>query len=313
MPSKLDEIPWARRLKLRHLEVFLAVHETGSLTSAAVRLHMTQPALSHWLADAEEAVGRPLFLRLRRLTLTPDGEVFRAHAARMLGDVERTDADLKAVRAGLQGRLHVGTGLPRVLWPRAIARLHESRPGIFVSVSEAPLPQLLEMLAKREIDMIIGALAAQARASGFAVEPLLIDSVQVVARRQHPCLQQPATWESTLQYPWILPPVGAVMRSALDAAFAAQHLAPPVPCVEANSSVRVQLLHEERNYLSILSASEVLLYRSQGVLDNLRLFPEIPSPDIGAIWEEERGSGLVSHFLEALRTQAQVEALEVSR
>ncbi|MNY20614.1 hypothetical protein D3C86_1541010 [compost metagenome] len=55
-----------------------------------------------------------------------------------------------------------------------------------------------------------------------------------------------------------------------------------------------------------------MLYRSQGVLDNLRLFPEIPSPDIGAIWEDERGSGLVSHFLEALRAQAQVEALELS-
>lgn len=308
MPSKLDQIPWARRLKLRHLEVFLAVHEAGSLTSAAARLHMTQPALSHWLADAEEAVGRPLFLRLRRLTLTPDGEVFRAHAARMLGDVERTDADLKAVRAGLQGRLHVGTGLPRVLLPRAIARLHESRPGIFVSVSEAPLPQLLDMLAKREIDMIIGALAAQARASGFAVEPMLTDSVQVVAHRQHPCLQQtPTSWEDTLRYPWILPPVGSVMRNEFDAAFAAQHLTPPVPCVEANSSVRVQLLHGERNYLSILSASEVQLYRSQGVLDNLLLSPAIRSPDIGAIWEEERGSGLLTHFLEALRAQAQVE------
>jgi len=305
MASRLDDIPWARRLKLRHLEVFLAVHEAGSLTAAAARLHMTQPALSHWLADAEEAVGRPLFLRLRRLTLTPEGEVFRAHAARMLGDVERTDADLKAVHAGLQGRLHVGTGLPRVLLPRAVARLHEARPGIFVAVSEAPLPKLLEMLARRELDVIIGALAAQACASGFTFEPLLRDTIQIVAGPRHPCLARASTsWEETLHYPWILPPVGSVMRDTFDAAFAAQHIAPPVPCVEANSSVRVQLLHGDRHYLSILSASEVQLYRPQGMLDNLRLSPEIPSPDIGAIWEGEPGSALLRHFLEALRAES---------
>ena len=106
------DIPWARRLKLRHLEVFLAVHETGSLTAAAARLHMTQPALSHWLSDLEGVLGRPLFIRDRRLTLTREGEVLRMHAVRMLGDVYRTDEELKAVQSGLRGRLHVGSGLP---------------------------------------------------------------------------------------------------------------------------------------------------------------------------------------------------------
>ena len=53
MAILLDSIPWARRLKIRHLEVFVVLHETRSLTDAAARLHMTQPALSHWLADME--------------------------------------------------------------------------------------------------------------------------------------------------------------------------------------------------------------------------------------------------------------------
>ena len=93
----------------------MVLNETRNLTEAATRLHMTQPALSHWLADAEQAVGRALFLRDRRLSLTVDGEVVLAHAQRMLGDVQRTHAELQAVRQGLQGRLNVGTGLPRVL------------------------------------------------------------------------------------------------------------------------------------------------------------------------------------------------------
>ncbi|HSI47108.1 MAG TPA: LysR substrate-binding domain-containing protein [Ideonella sp.] len=305
MSDLLETIPWARRLKIRHLEVFLALDETGSMTAAAGQLHMTQPALSHWLADLEEAIGQPLFVRGRRLSLTPDGEVLRAHASRMLGDVRRTHADFLALHAGLQGRLRVGTGLPRVLLPRAIARLQQKQPGIFVSVVEASLSELLEQLARREIDLIIGALSAQALASGFATAPLRADSLQVVARSGHALLGPAgASWASMDRHPWLLPPAGSVMRAAFDEAFAMQKQRPPVPCVEAGSSIRVQLLLEERDYLTILSAAELQLYRPLGLIQRVPLSPAIPSPDIGAIWEPALGSRLVAHFVEALRSES---------
>jgi DNA-binding transcriptional LysR family regulator len=302
MPSSLESIPWARRLKLRHLEVLVALHDSGSLTAAGTRLHMTQPALSHWLADLEEAVGRQLFVRGRRLSLTEEGAVLYAHAARMLGDVERTHADLQAVASGLSGRLHIGTGLPRVLLPMAIERLHQDRPNVFVSVVEAPLPELLDKLAKREIDLIIGALSGLALQSGFATEALFSDRVEVVARREHPLVgRAKLSWQETLGYPWILPPGGSVMRDVVDQAFAAQGLQPPIPCVEANSSIRTQLLMSERNYVSILAASEVDLYRPMAIVEGIPLAPPMLFPDIGAIWEAERCSGLVMHLLDLLR------------
>ena len=178
MTQSLESIGWARRLKLRHLEVFLAMHESGSLTAAAAQLHMTQPALSHWLADIEDVIGCPLFVRGRRLALTGEGQVLLQHAARMLGDVRRTDAELQSVHSGMQGRLHVGTGMPRVLLPKAVARLQQERPGIFVSVLEASMPDLLERLAKRELDIVISALSAQAVRSRFATESLIPDTLE---------------------------------------------------------------------------------------------------------------------------------------
>lgn len=304
MENTLHSIPWTRKLKFRHLEVFLALHETGGITAAAIQLHMTQPALSHWLADLESVVGHPLFLRNRRLELTNAGEVLRSHAERMLGEVYRTDAELKAVQAGLHGRLHVGSGLPRVLLPNTIARLQEARPGVFVSVVEAPFATLLEMLANRSIDVIIGALGAQALGSGFAIEALIADSIQIVARQGHPCLEDVALcWTDVLDYPWILPPSGAEMRSIFDGAFAARHLRPPTPCVEAGSSIRAQLLMGDSNYLSTLLNSELQLYKRFG-LQNVHLEPTIRFPDIGAIWDAGRPSPLVSHFLEALRAES---------
>jgi DNA-binding transcriptional LysR family regulator len=306
MSKLLESIPWARRLKVRHLEVFLAVHDSGSLTAAAERLHMTQPALSHWLADVEDVIGRPLFVRGRRLQLTDDGEVLRTHALRMLGEVHRTHADLCAVRKGLSGRLHVGTGLPRVLVPRAIARMQHDRPGIFVSVVEAPFADLVAMLIRRDIDVIIGALTGEALRAGFASEALTTDRVQVVARRGHPlCRRKRCTWKDTYRYPWILPPAGAVMRHSFDEAFAAQGLVPPLPCVEAGSSIRLQLLmEEERDYLSILSALEVHRYRPLGIIDDVPLPPAISFPNIGAIWDKEREQPILDYFLGALRREA---------
>ncbi len=303
--ERLEGVPWARKLKLRHLEVFLAAHHSGSLTAAAAQLHMTQPALSHWLSDMEDVVGSPLFLRNRRLELTAEGEVLRLHATRMLRDVFRTDEDLKTVQAGLKGRLHIGSGLPRVLFPKSIVRLHATWPDIFVSVVEAPFGTLLEMMANRQVDLIVGSLGAQTRRSGFATESLLADTIHVVARTGHPCLAQagPPTWEELASHPWILPPIGSEMRTIFDDAFAAQDLPPPVPCAEAASSIRAHLLGGDRHYLSILLGSEVQLYR-QLDLQSVPLASPIGFPDICAIWDSDRASPIVHHMLDALRIEA---------
>ena len=52
-----------RRLKLRQLEILLAVADTGSMAKAAARLAVTQPAISRAIADAEHTLGVPLFDR----------------------------------------------------------------------------------------------------------------------------------------------------------------------------------------------------------------------------------------------------------
>ena len=137
MDWNLDHIAWARRLKLRHLEIFLTLASAGSVTAAARLMHMTQPAVSHWLSDIEDLVGTPLFLRNRGLRLTEAGEVLARHARRMLGDLRRT-SEIESVKSGIAGRLHVGTVLSAspVLLPRAIAALQREFPGIYVEVVE---------------------------------------------------------------------------------------------------------------------------------------------------------------------------------
>src|SRR5882757_2859228 len=85
---------------LRALECFVAVVEFGSVTEAAARLHMSQPALSHQLVALERELGTPVVERL------PRGVVADARAA--VAAAERVVTTGRAVAAGAGGQLRIG-------------------------------------------------------------------------------------------------------------------------------------------------------------------------------------------------------------
>jgi molybdenum-dependent DNA-binding transcriptional regulator ModE len=67
------------------LKVFMAVATEGSFTKAAAVLGISQPAVSQNIAELEKSSGRKFFERLRgEVHLTPEGEVFREYAVKML-------------------------------------------------------------------------------------------------------------------------------------------------------------------------------------------------------------------------------------
>jgi LysR family hca operon transcriptional activator len=84
-------------MELRHLRYFIAVAETGSLTTAAEqRLHTSQPSLSRQIRDLEDQVGTPLLSRSARgVELTPAGKAFLDHARLAMTQV---DAAVEAAR-----------------------------------------------------------------------------------------------------------------------------------------------------------------------------------------------------------------------
>ncbi|MDI6100307.1 LysR family transcriptional regulator [Actinoplanes sp. NEAU-A12] len=92
-------------VELRHLRAFLAIAAEGSITRAAVRLHVTQPALSRTLRQLETHLGVGLADRsTHHLRLTPAGIAFRDRAAAAVAAV---DDVLDPARAGA-GPLRLG-------------------------------------------------------------------------------------------------------------------------------------------------------------------------------------------------------------
>ena len=84
-------------MRLRHIEVFQAVMETGSMSAAARLIHLTQSAVSRSIANAELQLGYPLFHRVggKEVWLDvegiADGEVFPEAIKRA---IEQSDAFL---------------------------------------------------------------------------------------------------------------------------------------------------------------------------------------------------------------------------
>jgi DNA-binding transcriptional LysR family regulator len=65
------------------LQCFISVAETGSFTKAAERVRRTQSAVSQQIAKLEKALGHPLIIRAKNLSLTPQGEVFLGYARKI--------------------------------------------------------------------------------------------------------------------------------------------------------------------------------------------------------------------------------------
>lgn len=85
----------APMLEVRHLRLVRAIAEEGGPTRAAARLHLTQSAVSHQLAELEGRLGVMLFTRVRRqLKLTPAGARLVEAARTTLADLARVEREL---------------------------------------------------------------------------------------------------------------------------------------------------------------------------------------------------------------------------
>lgn len=98
------------------LEYFKIIAENGSLTKAAQKLHITQPAMSAMLKKLEDELGTPLFDRSpNRIYLNKTGEIALIHVNTILRNVEQMKADILSSAQQIQ-TLSISFCDPGVRW-----------------------------------------------------------------------------------------------------------------------------------------------------------------------------------------------------
>ncbi len=95
-------------MDLRHARTFVTVAELGTVSRAAVRLHIAQPALSRQIRDLEEELDLKLFDRVgRRLVLTGEGEQLLGDCRALLNCASAIGERAQQLRRGDAGILKV--------------------------------------------------------------------------------------------------------------------------------------------------------------------------------------------------------------
>ena len=133
--------------RLRDMEIFVRVVETGSFSAAARDLALGQPAVSKTIAALEERLGARLLVRsTRQLSATDAGMAFYERAARAIAEVNEAEAAAQGVGAGLEGRL-------RISLPVTFGRLHVV-PQLGAFLDAHPKVRLELVMDDRMVDLV---------------------------------------------------------------------------------------------------------------------------------------------------------------
>jgi DNA-binding transcriptional LysR family regulator len=145
-------------VNLYQLTTFVTVISEGSMTAAADKLFLTQPAVSQQIRNLEEELGVELLVRgVRQIKATPQGEILYEHARKILHHVQQAEIAIKSMGAELKGNVKIGTlnSLGLHMMSPIIGRLLRHNPDLMVKVDYNKGEELLKAFQKGLVDVVI--------------------------------------------------------------------------------------------------------------------------------------------------------------
>jgi DNA-binding transcriptional LysR family regulator len=295
-----------RGLKLTHLQLVAAISRTGGMQSAAEQLAIAQPAASRLASEIERIVGQKIHRRNGKgIELTPAGHALAERATRVLRELEDAKSDISAIGQGFVGNVRIGsvTG-PAVKY--VLPALREARlamPKVSITVQVSTSDVLGAYLARGELDFVIGRMPEGYQPSMFDTEPIAVEPVSFIARKEHALLRsQNVTAEQLLEYDWVLPFKGTILHSAIDRALTNRGLSLPTQTYNTSSFLLTMALVQKSNAIAPIATSVTNVFAAQntdaslGVIDTefavqveafgfLKLAGRVFSPVTQAVFE----------------------------
>ncbi len=210
-------------MNLRHARTFATVAELGTVSKAAQRLRIAQPALSRQISGFEHELGLKLFDRVgSRLVLTSEGEQLLSDCHVLLNYARALEERAQLLRGGDRGILKVASSPQYIegVISEFLHRYAERYPNVQVKLIEAIGPDTLELLERGEIHL--GQTLSRAVPSGdarFGKHPLV--PVDLLAAWHPPLI--PSKGAATdinklAAYPLLLLDTSFIFRLTFDAA-----------------------------------------------------------------------------------------------
>ena len=173
-------------MELRQLRYFVAVAETGNISTAAKKIFLTQPALSRQIKALETEIGQCLLeRRAHSVHLTPVGEGLLREARELL---QHADQVLERVRGAGRGvRLRVGyaPSLASGILSVAVENFTQAHPEAKVDLFDLSTAEMLAELESNKLDIIL-TVASDTKARGLKWTPLVRTTWKLAVKRKHP-------------------------------------------------------------------------------------------------------------------------------
>lgn len=210
-------------ISVRQLEVFVSIAATGTVRSAAGRLHVTQPAVSMALAELERHLGAPLFDRERgRLYLSPRGKELLPMAREILERLYELNRQGKESPLTLSGTLRIGASntVGNYLVGDLLQAFVHAHPNVALQVGVENTHTIAAGLLDHSLD--VGAIEGPVNHPQLDVMPWRDDALVVSAGTAHPLTRkQVLTPDDFAGAHWILREPGSAMRTQTEQALAA--------------------------------------------------------------------------------------------
>jgi DNA-binding transcriptional LysR family regulator len=179
-------------VEIRQLRAFVAIAESGTFTAGALRVHVTQAAISMQIRQLETEIGARVFVRApRHVILTEAGEQLLRRARHILREHDAALDEIAELAGAERGRLRIGSASAMVLTeqlPAVLKDLRKQHPAAEITVTSGTSEVLVDQILAGEVDIAFVSLPVDVR--GIKTERLSEDQLVAIASPRHKLAKQ---------------------------------------------------------------------------------------------------------------------------
>ena len=200
------------------LKTLIHVAELGSLSKAADRLNIAQPALSRQIRQLEKELGVYLLERHGRgMQITDAGKEVLQHATRIMDELEAIRSSVSGGHVSFQGAVAIGTTptIAEIVTVPLVKRIREAHPELSIRFSSAFSGYLLDWLQRGELELAISYDLQPLHT--LRIVPVMMENLVLVgAPAAGLQLDKPVSFASLAQQPLVLPSQRHGLRKIMD-------------------------------------------------------------------------------------------------
>jgi DNA-binding transcriptional LysR family regulator len=287
------------------------MYEEGSVSRAARRLNIVQPAMSHQLANLEDELGNPLFQRTPKgLVPTNTGHDAYRLFLPILRSVEAARQELSAPRNTVQGHVAVGVvaSVAYNALSETLAAFSAKYPHVTLRITDGYTSELLQMQRAGQLDLVV--INASSRRDEYQQIDLISEDLVVVGPADMPVPDGEIRFESIDHRRLVIPSPRHGLRAVLDEA-AERHSVKLLPRYEFDEIATIENFIINTGFQTILPPLAVANALRSGLLRCVPLSPRISRQLVGVHHTARPLSHAATMFVAALRERLVVVQREL--